>query len=82
MHKVRNPRQRILKAGSIVFKRAGAIDCTVRNLSNGGACVEVASPIGIPDEFTLVIAKDNMRKPCHVAWRQGRRLGVQFVSGC
>jgi hypothetical protein len=32
----------------------GAIDCTFRNVSNTGAALDVTSPIGIPDRFTLL----------------------------
>lgn len=71
-------RHRTLKAGTISFNRAGAIDCRVRNLSPAGACLEVANPIGIPDDFTLVIEHDHLRQPCHVIWRTGTRLGVEF----
>ena len=49
------PRRRTLKAGSIAFNRAGGIDCRVRNLSPIGACLEVGSQIGIPDDFVLMI---------------------------
>ena len=73
-------RQRTLKAGSITFNRAGGIDCRVRNLSKAGAALEVASQIGIPDEFVLVIEADHLRQPCHVIWRTATRLGVEFVS--
>jgi hypothetical protein len=38
-------RYRMLKAGSITFG-GSAIDCVVRNLSETGAALEVASPIG------------------------------------
>jgi hypothetical protein len=41
-------RRRVLKTGSIEFGVGSAIDCTVRNVSNIGAAVEVASPFGIP----------------------------------
>lgn len=37
------PRMRTLKGGTIVFNRAGGIDCRVRNVSPNGACLEVAS---------------------------------------
>jgi hypothetical protein len=57
------PRQRTLKAGSITFNRAGGIDCQVRNLSPVGACLEVASQIGIPDDFVLVIEHDASSSP-------------------
>jgi hypothetical protein len=71
-------RHRTLKAGSISFNRAGGIDCLVRNLSAGGACLEVASQLGIPDDFVLVIEVDHLRQPCHVMWRSTTRLGVAF----
>ncbi len=71
-------RHRTLKAGSITFNRAGGVDCRVRNLSPVGACLEVASQIGIPDEFVLVVDIDHVKSPCHVIWRTTTRLGVAF----
>lgn len=71
-------RQRMLKAGTIAFNRAGGISCTVRNMSPTGACLEVESQIGIPDRFTLVIESDHLRRSCRVAWRKNKRLGVAF----
>lgn len=72
------PRRRTLKAGSISFNRASSIDCRVRNISPIGACLEVASQIGIPDEFVLVIDIDHVTQPCHVVWRTATRMGVAF----
>ena len=71
-------RQRTLKAGSISFNRAGGIDCRVRNLSPAGACLEVASQLGIPEDFVLVVESDHLQRPCHVIWRTATRLGVEF----
>jgi hypothetical protein len=71
-------RMRTLKAGTIVFNRAGGIDCCVRNLSPVGACLEVASQVGIPAEFVLVIERDGLRQPCRVIWRNSTKLGVEF----
>lgn len=72
-------RRRVLKAGQIVFNdRFSAIDCTVRNLSDAGACVEVATSVGIPDDFDLTIAADHMNRSCHVTWRSEHRIGVAF----
>jgi hypothetical protein len=61
-----------------MFNRAGGFDCRVRNLSPVGACLEVASQIGIPDEFVLVVEVDHVKAPCHVVWRTAMRLGVEF----
>lgn len=70
-------RHRVLKAGTIEFG-GGAIDCTVRNLSETGAALDVTSPLGIPQHFTLVIAADKSHLPCHVVWRKEKRIGVKF----
>jgi PilZ domain len=70
-------RRRTLKAGSIAFG-GGAIDCTVRNLSSRGACLEVTSQQGIPEFFVLAIEGDEIKLPCSIAWRKGRKMGVVF----
>jgi hypothetical protein len=68
------PRQRILKAGSIEFS-GGTIDCVVRNISATGAALEVASPVGIPAAFNLMISGDTVTHPCRVVWVKTSALG-------
>ena len=75
----RRPRHRTLKAGRIVFNhRFSVISCTVRNISETGACLQVASSVGIPDHFDLTIEPDGASRACDVAWRAEQRLGVAF----
>jgi len=71
------PRRRVLKAGSIQFG-GGTIDCTVRNLSETGAALEVVTPLYIPDRFTLFVQTDQLKRACRVVWRKERRMGVTF----
>ena len=71
------PRRRVLKAGKIEFA-GSVIDCTVRNLSKVGAALDVPTPVGIPDQFDLVIPSDTLRFSCRVLWRQRIRIGVRF----
>ena len=73
------PRHRVLKAGTIEFG-GGGIDCVVRNISDTGAALEVTSPVGIPECFTLVIPQDHIAKACRVMWRKEKRIGVAFVN--
>jgi len=47
-------------------------------MSNAGAALDVASPVGIPAEFTLVLPADGSHMPCHVVWRTETRIGVTF----
>jgi hypothetical protein len=49
----------VMKAGTILFGGSG-IDCLVRNLSVGGANLEVESQIGIPGSFDLVIEAEHV----------------------
>jgi hypothetical protein len=70
-------RHRVLKAGTIEFG-GGAISCTVRNLSDTGAALDVSSPVGIPDHFTLFVQVDGTHLACTVVWRKEKRIGVRF----
>ena len=54
------------------------IACTVRNISDTGAALEINSPLWFPDRFTLSIISDGLRKPCHIVWRREKRVGVAF----
>jgi hypothetical protein len=71
------PRRRRLKTGTIEFG-GGGIDCTVRNISETGAALEVVSPLFIPDRFTLFVPSEQLKRPCRIAWRKQKRIGVTF----
>jgi hypothetical protein len=71
-------RRRTLKSALIAFNdEHSTVSCTVRNLSEGGAQLQVASVIGIPDAFILHLA-DKRMAPCTVVWRKATELGVSF----
>ncbi|MFB0493014.1 hypothetical protein ABIE45_005600 [Methylobacterium sp. OAE515] len=74
------PRRRTLLEGHIELSGGGAIDCTIRNLSSGGACLRVVSVIGIPDEFVLSYGAETERRPARVAWRKETELGVALID--
>jgi hypothetical protein len=52
----------------------------LRNRSTMGACLEVESPIGIPNSFTLIILSEKAKVACEVVWRAARQIGVRFVA--
>jgi len=66
-------RQRVLKGGTIEFGE-GVID-----LSATGAMLNVASPVGIPERFTLLVRKDGQHRRCRVIWRSEKQIGVVFT---
>lgn len=75
----RMQRTRTLKSARIVFNHsASVIDCTVRNLTNIGACLHVTNSLGVPDRFELMFDSMHVRRPCRVIWRTDTKLGVSF----
>ncbi|MGH6753941.1 MAG: PilZ domain-containing protein, partial [Bradyrhizobium sp.] len=62
------PRHRVLKQGTIELRGGGGIECMVRNISQGGARLEVATPFGLHGGFTLVIASDHFVRDCRAVW--------------
>ena len=71
------PRRRMFKAGTIEFG-GGGMDCTVKNLSDTGAALEILSPLYVPDRFTLFVPSDQFKRRCRVVWRKERRIGIAF----
>lgn len=71
-------RQRTLKGALIAFnEERSTLSCTIRNFSEGGAHLKVASVLGIPDSFILHLP-DKRKFPCTVVWRKESELGVRF----
>ena len=73
-------RRQALKPGRIVFNRASStINCTMRNQSDGGALLDVASVLGIPDAFELRLDGHSPRTS-RVVWRKAHTVGIEFTS--
>jgi PilZ domain len=71
-------RQKVLKQGTIAFSGGGGVECMVRNVSSGGARLDVANPLGLPRSFTLIIQSDQFMRRCHPVWCSDSRIGVAF----
>ena len=81
MERRRQPRQRTLKSARILLNQHHSVlDCTVRNLSQFGACLSVPSTVGIPESFDVVFDADHSVRACRMIWHKEDRLGVEFAS--
>jgi hypothetical protein len=69
-------RTRVLKTGKILLG-SHVVPCTVRNLSETGACLEVQTTYGIPTVFEFVLPSQPPRT-CKVVWLGDTKLGVLF----
>jgi PilZ domain len=72
------PRHRVLKHGTITFEGGGGMECTVRNISSGGARLDVANPLSLQPSFILLIETDRMMRRCRPVWCSETRIGVAF----
>lgn len=73
-----SPRRRVLKTGQIAFSdKVPKLECTVRNLSDTGALLQISTTVGMPASFGLFV--DGVRHSCQVVWRTETRLGVAFT---
>lgn len=80
MERRRQARMRTLKSARIIFnEHRSVIDCTVRNLTSGGACLNVESAIGIPERFDVLFDADKSVRPCRMVWHKERQVGVEFA---
>ncbi|MEA2949753.1 MAG: hypothetical protein QOI40_5083 [Alphaproteobacteria bacterium] len=80
MERRQQSRARTLKAARILLNQHhSVIDCTVRNLSPGGACLNVASSLGIPERFDVIFEADHSIRPCRLVWHKEKQLGVEFA---
>ena len=74
-------RTRVLKSAKIITNhRSSVVDCQVRNLTNLGACLHVASTCGIPETFDLSFDGARANRHCHVIWRTDTKVGIAFDS--
>jgi len=74
-------RRRMLKGARISFDKSSSIfSCTVRDISEGGARLEIGNTLGIPDEFTLTMEDGSASFQCVVRRRTMTTLGVEFLS--
>jgi PilZ domain len=57
------------------------IECSLTNLSQGGAQIVVHRDTELPDRFSLSLVPNVANKrSCEVIWRQGRTMGLKFID--
>ena len=73
-------RRRTLLSGKIVFNdRWGALDCIVKDLSMGGAKIELGGWLNLPHEIELHLAR-GARFRCEVVRYVDHMMNVRFLG--
>ena len=79
--KRREVRKRTFLKGRILFnKGAASMDCLVRDLSEGGARLELSATSTLPDVFDLYIPQREETLRAGLRWRRENAVGVFFVD--
>lgn len=74
-------RVRAFMRGEIIHSNGNSrTECTVRDLSDGGARVEAPASVTVPEFFELYIPLKQLRHRARMMWRAGNELGISFIS--
>ena len=81
MNHRRSERMRVFMAARILFNQGMMkVDCTIRNISDGGARLEVSDSVTLPEHFDLHIPQKNITRKVRLAWRNGDFCGVSYID--
>lgn len=75
-----SPRRRTLLGARIEFNnRSSTMNCVVRDLSDTGARLALASAAQLPEQFDLVVEPQNRKYRATVKWKRLALVGVAFT---
>ena len=75
-----SPRRNTAISAEIVFANGRSRRaCVIRNISDTGAKLEVASVKDIPNTFDL-LSPGHHPQPCRIVWRALKEIGVNFTK--
>ena len=81
---LRNSARRHVNQPALMVRQDGSTigQCTMLDVSAGGARLELDGQFSLPAEFMLQLSKFNpaMRRHCAVAWANEMQVGVQFLA--
>jgi hypothetical protein len=73
-------RRPVALRGKLVVGPAFVFDCVIRNLSDGGARIELALAVTAPNEVWLVDLSSAIAWRAAVIWRRPPETGLKFLE--
>lgn len=72
-------RRTVLKGARIIFnERQSTLSCRVRDMTEGGARLDLLTQQLLPHEFELQVTGNPIRR-CGLRWAHGNFVGVRFL---
>jgi hypothetical protein len=72
----RHPRKTVRISAEITIDDSVQCECTIMNISQGGALLAIPTGCVLPDQFVLTPPS----RLCRVAWRNENYVGVAFQA--
>lgn len=73
----KSQRSRTLKTGKILLDGGGVIDCQIRDVSDAGVRLRIATATPLPGRFRLQFVADGRVVTVDLKWQRGMEAGVQ-----
>jgi hypothetical protein len=80
---LRKDKRKPIAADGMIYDLQGKplVTVTVKNVSVGGAQLEMTAEVELPQVFSLVLTRSgNVRRPCKKAWQFATVAGVSFYA--
>jgi len=73
--------RRLIYTHALIHARGRpAVLCVMRDVSDGGALLEVAHPQWLPSRFRLVVEAAGFETDCEIVHREETAVGVRFCA--
>jgi hypothetical protein len=77
----RSDRMRTFMAARVCFGNGkNLLDCTIRNISDGGAKLQISGGVTLPGEFELIIPQRGVHRKVRLCWRNEDYCGVAYLD--
>lgn len=70
----------VQKSAKIVIGTSAVLDCLVRDLSTGGARIEIQNATDLPEAVDVTFDGGHTFRPCRLKWRNLKETGVEFFQ--
>lgn len=78
--KRKSERKRTLLGAVIEYAGTSTMNCVIRNLSQGGARLELDGAPFVPHAMMLSIPQRGIRRSASVVWQTREAAGIQFAE--
>ena len=73
-------RRRVFKHGAIIFNNGySKVDCTIKDISDGGARIATDTRFVTPDRLELLVVETGQRYRAEKRWQADRQTGLMFL---